>query len=334
MYKDSNLKISLGIVALNEEDYLPDLLLDIQNQTFNKKDIELVFVDSGSNDNTMSIFNDYKHKFENEYYSIQILNNVKKKQASGWNVAISNFKGDALIRVDAHARIPKDFIEKNVFYLSKGEDVVGGVRTVQNKISSPWNNTLLLAELSLFGSSIASYRRANTEKYVNSMFHACYRREVLEKVGLFNENLGRTEDNEFHYRIRKNGYKLYYNSEINSSQLIRSSLKKMIQQKYSNGYWIGITTFICPNCLSIYHYVPFVFVISLFLSLILMILKVTFPIYLLIGSYCMFDILNTILCIKDKKFNYTSWMLLLIFPFLHISYGVGTLIGGLKKFGI
>ena len=226
MCENTDLKISVGIVALNEELYLSDLLLDIENQTYEKKYMELLFIDSCSNDKTLSIFLEFKNKFKDKYYSIQILNNPKKKQACGWNIAISNFTGEALIRLDAHARIPSNFVEKNVFYLNKGEDVVGGLRSVKNKVSTNWNNTLLLSELSLFGSSIASYRRTNEEKYVNSMFHACYRRKVLADVGFFNEFLGRTEDNEYHYRIRKNGYKLYYNSSINSFQIIRSNLKK------------------------------------------------------------------------------------------------------------
>jgi len=69
-----------------------------------------------------------------------------------------------------------------------------------------------------------------------------YKREVLEKVGFFNEKLLRTEDNEFHYRIRKAGYKLCYDDDIISYQHTRNSLSKMIKQKKANGMWIGLTT--------------------------------------------------------------------------------------------
>ena len=81
-----------------------------------------------------------------------------------------------------------------------------------------------------------------------------YKREVLEKVGFFNEKLLRTEDNEFHYRIRKAGYKLCYDDNIVSYQHTRNSLLKMIKQKKANGMWIGLTTAICPECLNLYHY--------------------------------------------------------------------------------
>ena len=91
----------------------------------------------------------------------------------------------------------------------------------------------------MFGSSIASYRREGKKSYVKSVFHGAYRRKVFEDVGGFNEALGRTEDNELHYRIRRKGYKICFHPGIHSRQHVRSSLKEMVRQKYSNGYWIG-----------------------------------------------------------------------------------------------
>ena len=330
MCENRDIIISIGIIALNEELYLPDLLDDIYNQNYEKKYIELIFVDSGSCDKTISIFTEFKNNFEHEYHSIKMLNNFKKKQSSGWNVVISNYTGDVLLRIDAHARIPFDFVQNNIKFLKKGEMVVGGLRSVKNSQDSNWNNTLLIAELSMFGSSIAGYRRKNEEKYVNSMFHAAYKREVITKTGYFNEFLGRTEDNEYHYRIRKNGYKLYYNSEIYSYQIIRSNLKKMINQKFSNGYWIGLTLSVCSNCLQIYHFIPFLFVVSILFSIFLFFNSISLPLFFLVGLYSIFVILNTLISFKDKKSNLTTIALLFIFPLLHISYGVGTLMGILK----
>lgn len=326
MCANNNLIISIGIVALNEELYLPQLLSDILNQTYEKKYIEILMIDSCSTDNTLIIFEDFKKNYMECYYNIQVLSNKKKKQASGWNIAISNYTGNALVRIDAHARLTSNFIETNVFYLNKGEKVVGGLRPVISLNDDKWSNTLLLTELSLFGSSVAEYRRIDEEKYVKSMFHACYTREVLDCVKGFNENLGRTEDNEFHYRIRKKGYKLYYNSKIISYQLVRSSLKKMIKQKFGNGYWIGLTTSVCKECLSLYHYIPFFFVLSLVIGIVLLYFNSYF-LLLLASMYCIFDIINTIMLYKNKKANVTTLLSFFIFPILHIAYGFGTLIG-------
>lgn len=88
---------------------------------------------------------------------------------------------------------------------------------------------------------------------MKSLFHAAYRREVFEEIGHYNESLARTEDNEIHYRMRKAGFKLRFCPDIISYQHTRSSLPKMLKQKYGNGYWIGKTSKVCPGCLSIYH---------------------------------------------------------------------------------
>ena len=333
MNQINKIYVSIGIIALNEEEYLPDLLNDISNQTYDKKYIELVLIDSGSTDATLDLYKTFKLENESVYASIQILKNKGRNQASGWNTVIANYTMDALIRIDAHSRLTKDFVEQNVVALSKGENVTGGLRSVVNKDSSNWDNTLWLAEMSLFGSSIASYRRAESDRYVNSMFHACYRREVLNKVGFFNEKLGRTEDNEFHYRVRQAGYKLFYTPKIKSYQLIRSDLKGMVKQKYGNGYWIGKTLYFCPRCLEVFHFIPLFFLLTLIIFSILYMVGVSIFFNFLFFFYLVFDILNTLLCFRSSKFNITSFALLFVFPLLHVAYGWGT-IRGLLSGGI
>ncbi len=92
--------------------------------------------------------------------------------------------------------------------------------------------------------------------------------KFLIRSVFFNENLARTEDNEIHYRMREAGFKLCFDPDIISYQHIRSSLPKMLKQKYSNGLWIGKTAKICPQCLSLYHFVPFAFVSAIIMSVI------------------------------------------------------------------
>ena len=121
---------------------------------------------------------------------IIVLDNPKKTLPCGWNVLLDNYTGEAVIRVDAHAHIPEDFVSKNVKVLEEGEMVVGGVRPNIVDEETPWKDTLLLAESSMFGSSIAPYRNGGngTEEkiYMKSLFHAAYRREVFEKIGHYN----------------------------------------------------------------------------------------------------------------------------------------------------
>ena len=233
--------VSVCVVAYNEEKVLGNLLNDIKAQDYEHSKIEVVLIDSMSTDHTKDIMRDFQQQMSDDFKKIQVLENLKKKQASGWNVAIRNFSGDVMIRVDAHASIPPEFVRKNVEILESGEMVSGGPRPNMIDESTPWKETLLLAEQSMFGSSMASYRRSQKKQYVKSLFHGAYRREVLEKVNGFDEQLGRTEDNEFHYRIRQAGYQICYSPEIISYQHARSTLPGMLKQKYGNGYWVALT---------------------------------------------------------------------------------------------
>ena len=318
--------ISVCVVAYNEEKSLPALLECIKNQDYPHDKMEVVLIDSMSTDRTREIMERFAEDNQ-EFYGIQILENVGKKQSCGWNVAIDHYKGDVIIRVDAHAEIPKEFVRKNAELIESGEDVCGGVRPNIIDEHTSWKELLLLAEQSMFGSSIASFRRSDEKKYVKSLFHGAYRREVFEKVGGFNEQLGRTEDNEIHYRIREAGYKICYSPEIVSYQHTRNSLKGMLKQKYGNGYWVSLTLKACPKCLQAYHFVPLAFVLGIIGTTALGAMGHSFLAKLMWGAYWTVAVLMAFLSVKGKKKDPYQLLLPMLFFLLHVSYGLGRLVG-------
>lgn len=322
--------ISLCIVAFNEEQTLPNLFEDIKKQDYPKDKTELIFVNNGSTDSTGKLMESFA---ENEgYYNIRVISIDKNNLAKGCNTAIQNFTGDIYVRVDAHARINADFLSKNVKCIKGGEDVCGGNRPCVTQDGTPMQETLLAAEQSMFGSSFASYRREHKEKtYASSLFHIAVKKEVLKKCGAYNENLGRTEDNEFTYRLRKNGYKLCLDPQIQSKQIVRSSVKKILKQKYLNGYWIGLTMGIEPNCFSLFHFAPLCLVLGLIFTIIFAFLGLPILFYLFIGAYLLFDIAITASAFITSKKIYPQFIILpIIFMLLHFGYGIGTLVGLIK----
>lgn len=321
--------VSVCVVAYNEEKFLPNLLGDIKNQTYSHKNTEVVLIDGKSSDKTVEIMEEFK-KENTDFYDVKIIENEKRIQAAGWNKAIVNSTGDIIIRIDAHTHVPADFVGKCVKNIKDGENVVGGIRPCVTENESLWGKMLLQAENSLFGSSINKSRRSKQKEYVKTMFHAAYRREVFQKAGGFNENLLRTEDNEIHYRIRKNGYRLCYDPEIVSYQYARGSLRRMIKQKYGNGYWIGLTLGVCPGCISIYHLVPFAFIMGIILTTALALFGLWQLAALMWALYGIFAVTNTVLIITNDKFYPQTLLLPFIFLILHISYGWGTLVGLIK----
>lgn len=320
--------ITFCVVALDEADSIQSLLKNLCFQTYPHEKIEVILVDGGSVDRTKTIMKDFQQKFSSEFFNILVLENKKKTLPCGWNIALDNFEGDAIVRVDAHAEIPNNFIEENVNHLTSGDYVCGGYRPNIIDENTPLKKTLLAAETSMFGSSFANFRRKGKERYVKSVFHGAYRREVFNKVGRFNEKLTRTEDNEMNYRIRKAGFKIHFYPDIISYQHTRNSLLKMLRQKFLNGYWIAKTLFITPGCISLVYFFPFFFFFGIIITSILAVFGFDQSALILWSIYGLFSGIATVCSlIFDENRDSMYLFLPVLFFLLHVSYGIGTFIG-------
>ena len=323
------MKVSIIITARNEEKYLPMLFEDILNQTFPLQNIEVVLMDSNSTDNTRLVMEEFKKN--NEILSVQIVTNERQIQAAGFNEGVKHATGDVVLKIDAHSRIPADFVQKNVDEILAGAYVCGGNRPTVVDSADDFSKTLHIVEESALGSSIANYRKSDVKRKVNSIFHGMYRKEVFDKVGLADERLLRTEDNEFHYRVRKAGYDIIFNPEIESYQYIRPTFTKMIQQKFANGYWIGLTSHVCRDCLSLFHFGPGVFVATLLVLMMLTLVSFV-PLLTVVFLYLLAVLGLSIFQISKQKFNPTLLLIPFIMIAIHFAYGVGTIKGWIFGF--
>ena len=320
-------RITFGVIAYNESKCLPELLEDLVKQSYNAKLIEVILVDGESSDDTWQIMQEFKRNHLADYLDVKVLKNEKRIQPAGWNVVINNMTADVLLRIDAHARLPEDFVERNVERIQSGEDVCGGPRENIIDKATPWKRMLLSAEKSMFGSGFAKYRRlTESVTYVDSVFHGAYTKPVLNKVGMFNEKLVRTEDNEYHYRVREAGYRICFDPTIKSFYQTRSSLRGMIRQKYLNGFWVGKTMRICPKCISLFHFAPMCFVLTLLLVLVLGPIATWAPAIGLGMLYGVFLLVSTIASLIETH-NIADLLLPFVIFVIHIAYGSGTIRG-------
>ncbi len=317
--------VSIAVVAYNEAAYLPDLLSDICRQDYPHDKLEILLIDSCSTDGTYQIMNRFTAE-NHGFLTCRLFTNEKKLIPSGHNIAIDRFTGDALIRIDAHARIPEDFISKNAQLLESGEVAVGGRRPCITDRHDFFGKLLLEAENSPVGSSVAPYRTSSKPMYVSSLFCGMYRREVFEKVGKFNEKLPRSEDNDMCYRIRRAGFRLCYSPGIVYYQYVRRTFSLMLKQKFLNGFWVAKTLKHSPYCFSVFHFVPFFFTLALLFSVFLMLFGFAIPLVLISVIYLL-TLLIFLAGFGTNK-SLTSFLLLpaVIFA-VHLSYGLGTLLG-------
>lgn len=318
--------VSFVVVAYNAQNTLPSLLKDLCAQDYPHEKIEVLLIDSMSKDGTRAVMESFAAE-DHGFQKVVLLENPGKTLPCGCNVALKNYTGDAIVRLDAHSNIDPDFISKNVEILESGEDISGGQVESILANDTPFQRTLLLAENSAFCGGVAAFRRLTARTYVNTMAFAMYRREVYDKVGLYNENLARTEDNDMSYRIGLAGYKMCCDPVIKTRRVIRSSFKALLRQKYLNGYWIGKTMGIQPKCFSLFHLVPLIFVFGILFTTVLA--CVGFPMLAAVmwTLYAVAAVGASILDMRRTPFVWTHLLLPFVFLALHVAYGVGTLVG-------
>ena len=255
-------KISFIVVAYNAAQSLDALLGDLLSQTIAPEQLEALLVDSASTDDTAQIMRRFAARAP---FEVKLLENPKRWLASGINVALRAATGDAVIRLDAHARMPKDFLQKNLDALARGEDIVGG-SVCGAPPETAWEAVTRALDTSRFCGGAAPFRNGGEARYVDTLAYALYRREVYDRVGLYDERLRRTEDNDMHYRMRKAGYRFFFSPDIVSWHAARKTLRGQLSQKWGNGYWIGRTMRIQPRCFAPRHLVPALFVLGLALG--------------------------------------------------------------------
>lgn len=321
--------VSALIVMRNERNYIEPSLMSFVNQTYPKDKYEIIVIDGGSTDGTLDTVNRIIQEYTTESFHISVIDNPKRILASGWNLGIKAAKGEYVIRIDAHAEAAPDFIEKSVLtMLQVNAACVGGKL---DSIPVEGDDILVSKVLSSsFGVGNSSFRVSETAGYADTAVYGLYRKSVFDEVGLFDERLVRNQDIDLHSRIRKAGYKFYFNPEIKSVYHTRSSVKKMVKQAYGNGEWNMVLAKKGASALSLRHLVPFFFVSYLALSLIGGFLW--WPIWLICGCVLvLYFILGYIAGMKIVNSFADIIKMPALFFLLHSSYGIGYFAGLTKR---
>lgn len=318
-----NSSVSIIIPVRNEEKFISKCIESILNQTYPQKLIEIIIVDGISTDKTIEVVAGYEKKFEN----IKIIKNEKKVTPVAMNLGIKSSKSEIVIILGAHSFIDKDFVKNNVRNLiERNVDCSGGV--VKFIDSSFLTNCIGLATSCLFGAGNALFRYSKEEKYVDTVPFGAYKKSTIEKIGYFDEELIRNQDDELNYRVTEAGGKILLSPDIISHYFSRSSLKKLWKQYYQYGFWKVRVIQKHKKPASLRHLVPAAFTLSIFINTILGIFLWPFRYLLLLIclSYLFFDLFFSIKLSLKNGFKY-FFHLTIIFPILHFSYGVGFING-------
>lgn len=260
------------------------------------------------------------------YPSVTLLDNPSHIIPTALNIGLRRARGDVIIRVDGHCEIAPDYVRRCVEVLQKtGADCVGGLITT---IGENWMaRAIALAQSSPFGVGGVAFRTGRKQgSYVDTVAFGAYRRDVFERIGGFDEELVRNQDDEFNFRLIQAGGKIWLDPSIRSVYYSRASLRSLWKQYFQYGFYKVRVIQKRRAIPSWRHLVPAAFVIGLAGSVLLAIVTVQ-PLWALCiaGPYAFANLLASLWTARrDWR---TLPLLPLAFATLHLSYGIGFLFG-------
>ncbi|MFA5779104.1 MAG: glycosyltransferase family 2 protein [Elusimicrobiota bacterium] len=319
--------VSIIIPCRNEEKFIGRCLGSVIANNYPNDKLEVLVIDGMSEDVTRKIVRKYAEK----YPFVKLLENPNKIVPTALNIGIKNAQGEIIIRMDAHNVYEKDYIPKCVKYLKKYDvDNVGGVLVTLPAGDNVLSRSIALALSHPFGVGNSYFRIGTKEpRYVDTVPFGCYKKEVFEKIGLFDEDLIRNQDDEFNLRLIKSGGKILLVPEIVSYYYARDSLAKLWKMYFQYGYFKPLVVRKVGGVLTWRQTIPSLFVGSLLTMGLLSFLNGYFLLLFLFvaGFYAVVNFYFSLnISIKNKNLFLVPF-LIISFGILHFSYGLGYLKG-------
>jgi succinoglycan biosynthesis protein ExoA len=313
------MKLTVICPVYNESKFIVNVLEFCINA--HPLDKQIFFIDGNSTDNTCELINAYAAKHNN----IKLLHNPEKYVPFALNKAIVHATGDIVVRLDAHTLYADDYFEKVIEAFNNTQaDIVGGPMRIAN--GSILQDAVGYATSTSFGIGNSSFHFEDFEGFTDSVYLGAWKRKIFEQTGLFDESLVRNQDDEFHYRAKSKGFRIYQSPEIKLYYFPRNSFKTLFKQYYQYGLYKPLVLRKIKSALSIRHIVPMGFVLYL-VSLIF---------FAAIGWYFMFLPLalyvtaNLFFSASSKKSIGKIWRIAVSYTILHLAYGSGFIVGLLR----
>lgn len=311
----------------NEEKYIRQCIDSILLQDYPRDNMEILFIDGMSTDRTREIVTEYTK----QYPHIRLIDNPRKIVPCAMNVGIRASKGDIIIRLDAHASYQSDYfsvLSKYLMVLHAANVGVVCKTDVMNKTSK----TLAIREVlgSKFGVGNSTFRTGVDQiMEVDTVPFGCWRRDVFDKYGLYDERLIRNQDIELNKRIKRGGGKIYIIPDTYCTYLARETFKAFAKNNFGNGKWNILTVYYTRqfHSLSLRHFIPLIFLLSLILPIFAALIWWPLGLIGILSAVTYLCIIGTISGIiayrKDLHFGYLLWSYII----LHLSYGWGSCCG-------
>ena len=335
---EHNPAVSAVLPCRNEVGHIEAAVRSVLAQEPPEGGFEVLAVDGMSDDGTRKIL----AQLAAGDPRLRVLDNPRRITPVAMNIGIRASRGRYVAIMGSHNRYAPDYLAKAVAFLDRRRDVdnVGGsmfadgVSYLQKAVAVAFHHP--------FGVGGARWHDPSYDGPADTVFGGVYRREVFERIGLFDESLVRNQDDELNLRLTRAGGTIWHSPEIRSWYSPRGNLSQLFRQYRQYGYWKipVIRKHRLPA--SIRHVIPALFVAALLFGLAASVgfgfsalafgflhglagLSAAF-FAMLLGCYLIVSTLASVHAAARSRWRYFP-VLPLIFGCLHLGYGVGSLEG-------
>ena len=316
--------VSVIMPVRNEAAYIERSLGTVLAQDYPADCLEILVVDGLSTDGTREAV--LAHAAQRP--GLRLLDNPGRIAPAALNVGLSQARGEIVVRVDGHCEIAPDYVRRCVEHLQAGfegapiEAVGGPIETVAESDEAA---AIALAMSSWFGVGGSAFRTIDDRALlVETVAFPAYPRRTLQRLGPFDEELVRNQDDEYNYRLLKSGGRILLTPDIRSRYYSRSSLRSLWRQYYQYGYWKVRVMQKHPRQMRARQFAPPALVGGLLGSAVLGL--VWRPFWGLLGAVAALYLLFNVLASLSLSRRHAP-RLMIIHPILHLSYGLGFLVG-------
>lgn len=319
-------KVSVIVPCYNEQSTIRLLLFALHEQTFPRAEMEIVIADGMSTDNTRAEIASFQKDFPD--LNVRVIDNTLRNIPSGVNRAIETSRGGIIVRLDAHSKPYPDYVANCVKAHEENRgDNVGGVWEIRPGADTWIAESIAVAASHPLGVGDAMYRHATRASEVDTVPFGSFRRELIERIGYFNEALLTNEDYEFNARVRKAGGRIWLDPSIRSIYFARADILELARQYWRYGYWKWRMLRQYPDTLKWRQALPPLFVLSL-IGLLLVSLFMPVSGFVLLGELLIYFSVMILAGLRAALYQRKPYLILglpLAISVMHIIWGGGFL---------
>lgn len=318
------MKISIVIPCRNEVNYIEECIDAIyHNELPDGVKLSIYVVDGISDDGTRELL----FKLAEKHPSLELVDNVKQLTPFAFNLGI--YAGgivDFVQIIGARHIISPTYIREAIEVFKSDESVwcVGG--RIDNEYTNTTSRIISEAMSTSFGMGIGNFRTLSKSGFTDTVTSPMYPYSVFEKIGFFDEELVRNQDDDFNYRVTEAGGKIFFNNNVSLKYYVRGTYSGLWRQFYQYGYWKVYVNKKHQAVTTHRQLVPPLFVVYLVLALLMSIVGLkTFLLSLV--PFLFYLSLNLFFSAKAAGSFIEFPKIVLTYFILHIGYGLGYLRG-------